>query len=259
MDYPTFQKKRKKLAKLRSLILPGLDYVENENNLDFLPEKLRKKYGVFNTENVSAHPYDEFAEEVLASKPSGIFLDCGCGKRPKYLENVVNYEIVNYESTDVLGVAEELPFIDNSFDGVLSLNVLEHVQNPFKCAQEISRVLKPGGKLYCVVPFMSPYHDYPDHYYNMTKSGLKNLFDRHLVIDKQEVIKSGLPIYSLTWILHSWAQGLPANTLDDFLNMKVKDLLGEPVSYLDKPFVYELPKDKNFELGATTALWAHKT
>ena len=82
MDYNTFQKKRNKLAKLKNLILPNLDYVENENNLDFLPEELRKKYGVFNTENISAHPYDEFAEELLGSKPSGIFSRLWMRKAP---------------------------------------------------------------------------------------------------------------------------------------------------------------------------------
>ena len=166
---------------------------------------------------------------------------------------------MNYDTTDVLSIGENLPFKDNVFDGVFSLNVLEHVKDPFLCAKEIARVLKPNGELYCVVPFMSPYHDYPDHFYNMTKSGLANLFEKYLTIQKQDVIDSGLPIFSLTWILNNWINGLKdIQTRDNFINMKVGDLIADPASYLDRPFVRELSREKNFELGATTALWGKK-
>lgn len=41
-----------------------------------------------------------------------------------------------------------LPFEDDAFDTVLSLGVLEHVQDPDESLEEIRRVLKPGGRLY---------------------------------------------------------------------------------------------------------------
>jgi 2-polyprenyl-6-hydroxyphenyl methylase/3-demethylubiquinone-9 3-methyltransferase len=41
--------------------------------------------------------------------------------------------------------ALELPFENESFDAVISLDFLEHVDNPKKVIEEISRVLKPGG------------------------------------------------------------------------------------------------------------------
>ena len=73
-------------------------------------------------------------------------------------------------------MGEDLPFRDNSFDAVLSLAVLVHVKKPWRCANEMMRVLKPGGEIMCAVPFLSPVHGYPDHYYNMTANGLRNLF-----------------------------------------------------------------------------------
>jgi ubiquinone/menaquinone biosynthesis C-methylase UbiE len=122
-----------------------------------------------------------------------------------YYTNVVNNEIVAYDTTDVLGVSEELPFTDNSFDAVLvlSLAVLEHVKDPFKCAAEISRIIKPGVSIYCVVPFLQPLHGYPHHYYNMSIQGLKNLFNDTLEIERQGIIASGLTIWILTWFLNS--------------------------------------------------------
>jgi SAM-dependent methyltransferase len=41
-----------------------------------------------------------------------------------------------------------LPFDDDTFDGVLSCGVLEHVPNPDGSVGEIHRVLRPGGTFY---------------------------------------------------------------------------------------------------------------
>lgn len=48
--------------------------------------------------------------------------------------------------------AEALPFEDGEFDGVLALDVLEHVADDAKMLAECSRVLRPGGVLILTVP-----------------------------------------------------------------------------------------------------------
>jgi ubiquinone/menaquinone biosynthesis C-methylase UbiE len=48
---------------------------------------------------------------------------------------------VKFESGDV----EKLPYEDNSFDCVVSINMLHIVENPVKQLDEIERVLKPDG------------------------------------------------------------------------------------------------------------------
>lgn len=50
------------------------------------------------------------------------------------------------------GRGESLPFNDDSFDVVVSLYTLEHVQNVRKVLYESTRVLKSGGYLYFVIP-----------------------------------------------------------------------------------------------------------
>lgn len=45
-----------------------------------------------------------------------------------------------------------LPFEDNYFDVVFSKSVLEHIHKPENYLSEIKRVLKPGGKIICLVP-----------------------------------------------------------------------------------------------------------
>ena len=47
----------------------------------------------------------------------------------------------------IKGYAQELPFLDNSFELVLSRLAFHHFTNPERVFSEMVRVLKPGGKL----------------------------------------------------------------------------------------------------------------
>jgi len=51
-----------------------------------------------------------------------------------------------------LGVGEQLPFADDSFDLVLSNEVLEHVADDRACAVEMARVTRPGGRIVIFAP-----------------------------------------------------------------------------------------------------------
>ena len=52
----------------------------------------------------------------------------------------------------VFGRLEQLPFLDGTFDAVISLWVLEHITDPQKVFLEMARVLKPGGFFAFVTP-----------------------------------------------------------------------------------------------------------
>ena len=252
------EQKRRKLSRIKPILKEGIYYTQTPLHYNFLANELRQKYNIVDTSNVSANAYDPIALSMIEKHKDALVLDCGAGKQATYYPNVVNFEIVAYDTTDVIGVGEELPFKDDSFDAVFSLNVLEHVKNPFACAAELARVMKPGASLYCVVPFLQPLHAYPHHYYNMSHQGLRNLFDATLNIQTQEVIASGLPIWTLSWFLQSWLNGLEGEVRQQFSEMKVSDLTGNPVDYLSKSFVTMLSAEKNFELASTTALIAEK-
>ena len=52
----------------------------------------------------------------------------------------------------IIAAAEYLPYPTNTFDTILSHEVLEHVQDDRKAVQEMVRVLKPGGRIVIFAP-----------------------------------------------------------------------------------------------------------
>ncbi len=250
--------KAAKRDRMRPILRSDMRSVDNGNCVDFLTDDLRAAFDIVETDAVSAHDYDPIILGLVERNSEGLVLDCGSGMRRTYFSNVVNFEIVDYDTTDVLGVGEELPFRDECFDAVISTAVLEHVKDPFRCAEEIVRVLKPGGELICTVPFLQPVHAYPNHFYNMTAQGLQNLFADQLTIKGTSVHGDLRPLYSVRWILNSWALGLSGRTRRKFERMRVGDLMGDPTKLVDMPFVTELSDEKNRELACAVQLSAVK-
>lgn len=250
--------RRRKLSRLEPFLRTDLPRTTTRGKPDFLSAALRRETQIADTVNVSSNIYNAEVEALIRRHADGLVLDCGAGKRGRYYEHVVNFEIVDYDTTDVVGVGTALPFQDATFDAVLSIAVLEHVRDPFRCAAEIVRVLKPGGTLFCNVPFLSPLHAYPHHYFNMTHQGLRALFEPAMVIHRHEVSETDLPIWGLSWMLRSWAEGLSEPARARFLGLTVKDLMADPHAFLDADFVRGLSEEKNFELATCTTLTASK-
>lgn len=235
------------------------EFAFTADHIDFLDGAFKMDFDIEPVDAVSENEYDGLALNYINRFKDGLILDCGAGNRKKYYENVVNYEVVSYPSTDVLGVAERLPFKNDTFDAAFSFAVLEHVKDPFACSSEIARVLKPGGVLYCQVPFLSPFHGYPHHYFNMTQRGAWNLFSRHMDIQKLDVLNFGHPIFALVRFLALYVDGLPMHTREQFMNMTVGDFLKPPVnSFLGKPFVGQLSSSAEQDLSFCNYLIATK-
>jgi len=177
--------------------------------------------------NVCSHGYDndvlKIVQEVKAR--GGMVLDCGAGYRSAVDENIVTTEVTPFPSTDLLAINQILPFQDNTFDAVLSLHVLEHVSNPFACAQELVRVTKPGGVVFAVTPMIVPEHGYPHHFFNPTIEGLKSLFSGIAQVETTYVPVLGHPMNGLRSILDLYLWSLPEALKGRFKTMTVEELL----------------------------------
>jgi len=72
--------------------------------------------------------------------------------------NIVRTDILPFNEFNVLGdcAMERLPFKDSSFDAILAFDSIHHSEQPSKAIIELLRVIRKGGKIILVEPFVSP-------------------------------------------------------------------------------------------------------
>lgn len=102
-------------------------------------------------------------------------VDIGCGKgwvtKDLGFATVVNTDISEKQLLSVPGKkrivadAEVLPMKDSVADVVVCTDVLEHVLDPKKMANEITRILRPRGTLLLAVPWQQDLSAYKDPRY----------------------------------------------------------------------------------------------
>lgn len=204
----------------------GRRYPVAGGTIDFLDAETRSLFQLEDTENVSDHPFDGNAMTIIdrCREAGGMVLDCGSGYKSDSYPHVVQMEIVDYPNVDVLSVNQRLPFADSSFDAVFSLDVLEHVNDPFLSAGEICRVLRPGGYLYVDLPFLQSEHGYPNHFFNATRSGLRRLFTE-LDVLSHHVPYSGRAIHTVYFMLTTFCAGLPPDEREQFSRLTVGEIV----------------------------------
>lgn len=128
--------------------------------------------------------YDDLKPNL---KTTDRLLDCGAGSfRYRYALKDTVYESSDFEQafdkdsqgkhTYVCDITD-IPVPDNTFDVVVSTQVIEHVPDPASAILEMSRILKVGGSLYLTAPQISPVHGIPYNFFFFTNIGLKKLFE----------------------------------------------------------------------------------
>lgn len=199
-----------------------------------------------------------------APKLTGRLLDVGCGSKPYYSLFTVDAYIgldIDSNFSRKRGVADyfydgkTFPFVDGSFDSALCNQVLEHVFNPDEFLGEISRILKPGGKLLLSVPFVWDEHEQPYDFARYSSFGLRALLEKQgfRVIFHEKLGADPSIIFQLAnAYLFKITQGLPkfVNLLVTLTVMASINLLGllarrllpsNPDLYLDQVILVEKP------------------
>jgi SAM-dependent methyltransferase len=148
---------------------------------------------VEHTSNSVPKPIFEWLEQL-----SGYGLNIGAGASQVKLPNLIEMEYAVFKNTDVVADAHSLPFRDEVFEAVVAFNVFEHLSNPRKAAQEIFRVLKPGGKVIIHTAFLQPLHEEPYHFFNATKYGVMQWFS-DFKIQLCQVSENFNPAFTLAW------------------------------------------------------------
>lgn len=81
----------------------------------------------------------------------------------------------DYTRLDIIADAMHLPIRNSSIDTVLNFTSLEHYPNPNQFFFEVSRILKPGGRLFLFAPCVYLEHQQPYDYGRYTRYGLQNM------------------------------------------------------------------------------------
>ena len=140
------------------------------------------------------NPFDRFVINAVREfsamlPPNSLVLDAGAGEaqyRPDVACAGHRYRAIdlgvgegdwNYGKIDAWARVEALPFPPHTFDGMLSVAVLEHTPYPRQTLHEMARALKPGGQLMIIVPTMWEEHQMPHDYYRFTRYGAQNLLE----------------------------------------------------------------------------------
>lgn len=119
------------------------------------------------------------AKWTKLDKASVLIDGCGVGMYAsqigcRYQAQVEGFDI-EYERVEIareetphalVGAGEYVPYADNSFDTILSHEVIEHVQNDRLAAQEMVRVLKRGGRIVMFCPNRWYPFETHGHYWN---------------------------------------------------------------------------------------------
>lgn len=136
-----------------------------------------------NARYITRKPIYDFLIEN-ADRISGNVLDFGCGSMEykKILKNVNTYSGLDIEGADKNGFFAEdviyydgvhIPFEEDTFDSVISIEVFEHVEFLDDVLRELNRVMKQGKTLFFTVPMFFPGHLEPYDYRRFTKYGIK--------------------------------------------------------------------------------------
>jgi SAM-dependent methyltransferase len=217
---------------------------------------------------------EDTLESIFGKDKKLTILDFGCNSgffveqlRKKGHETFgtdVSEESVEYGSAKgikklfVVKDKEKLPFPDSSFDVVMALDVLEHIENDLEALNELKRVVKPEGSIIVAVPafpFLWGIQDEVAHHFRRyTKSSLRKLF-----------LDAGLSIKRITFfnftlfipiaIVRMIAKIFPPKRGSDFeLNNNFTNKI------LTKLFVFETQvlKKINFPWGISLLMIARK-
>ena len=119
-----------------------------------------------------------------------------CSRSIQYICVDLHAEIFlnRYDQNPMYGVTADihhLPIRESSFQSVIANNILEHSSDPLTCLQEIWRALKPGGKIYTLIPLdgLNVRHQIRTHYWKTDMQGITNAFQlADFAIRRQETI-----------------------------------------------------------------------
>lgn len=152
--------------------------------------------------------------------------------REQGFTNIKGADIDNYLSDQSLTPyllktdlnTDAFPATDNSQDVIIAFEIFEHLENPFRIAREMARVLHPGGLLLLSMPYghtlwdklkffisgnLVNYHSKNNHITFMTRAVFDKVFSRDFELEEKFFDHGWIPFLRP----RRWNQYLPPHPL----------------------------------------------
>lgn len=111
--------------------------------------------------------YQKWYKKIIADLAPGektLELGAGSGNFKEYKPDVISSDIDAKPWLDMVFDAHSMPFGNDELENIVMIDVLHHLDNPVKFFEEAYRVLKKGGRVLIIEPYISPV-SYPAYKY----------------------------------------------------------------------------------------------
>jgi SAM-dependent methyltransferase len=159
----------------------------------------------------------------------------------------INSDIAIMPGIQIVVDSHDIPFEDETFDGIIAQAVLEHVADPYRCVSEMHRVLKKDGLVYAEIPFMQQVHGGGIDFTRFTHLGLRRLFRGFNEITSGSCCGSGM---ALAWSLQYFLLSFTTNKFLRVILKGMSSLMLFPLKYFDYLVINKLSA-----LDAASALY----
>lgn len=115
---------------------------------------LQEHHEIWDSKDILRGIYKDYYKRMMryAREPNILEIGGGTGNLKRLYPDVISTDILSTPWVDIVCDAQYLPFEDNTFNTILMIDVLHHIQKPALFFQEANRVLKNGGRLVLLEP-----------------------------------------------------------------------------------------------------------
>jgi uncharacterized protein YbaR (Trm112 family)/SAM-dependent methyltransferase len=206
-----------------------------------IKDRLQRIGPTISTNTKARENYKRFAQQLLERSPNPMVLVLGGSILGQGMKTMLSFPAIKFIESDVsfgprtmlICDAHDIPFRNETFDGVIAQAVLEHVVDPYHCVEEIHRVLKKDGLIYAETPFIQQVHGRQYDFTRFTHLGHRRLFRQFEQIESGAVCGPGM---ALAW---SYQYFLLSFTKSKVIRSAIK-VFGRFTSFFLKYFDYYL-------------------
>jgi SAM-dependent methyltransferase len=127
--------------------------------LDKLTPYIRRHREIWRMRPALRQIYHRWYRSILDECVPGRMLEigAGCGNFKEFCPELICTDVTPAPWVDLCADGANLPFKNGVFDNIVGVDVLHHVFDPDKVLNEISRVVRPGGRAVFIEPYVSPW------------------------------------------------------------------------------------------------------